>query len=250
MLLVDTCVSRDRKEDMHPNPLCQIWMCKNAQRDHAIEGKECRRSESAMTPENVNIPEPVSLLTEEPPPSEFVEESAEQQFYESTEQQLLTGFADVIAEVAALRQTVETCLLNDKVTEEAFDRLYVEVEEVRQERGFQQVRPLFMDLILLYDRIELGIQQMSELEASMPDVVQLLKSFRDELIEILYRREIETIVTPTTTFDRTLQQAVSVQPTGMEQEHNQVVRVVRRGFRYRNRILRSEEVIVRSYKAT
>lgn len=203
-----------------------------------------------MTPDNVNIPESVSLISEEPQPSEFVEESAEQQFYESTEQQLLTGFADVIAEVAALRQTVETCLMNDKIKEEAFDRLYVEVEEVRQERGFQQVRPLFMDLILLYDRIEGGIQQISELEAGMSEVAQLLKSFRDELIEILCRREVETIVAPTITFDRTLQQAVSVQPTLIEHEHNQVVRVVRRGFRYRNRILRSEEVIVRSYKAT
>lgn len=167
----------------------------------------------------------------------------------SVEQQILLNMDNIIAGVTALNQIMKERLVYDRVKEEAFDRLYVEVEEVRQERGFQQIRPLLMDLILLYDRIELGMQQLYGLEGSMPEVVQLLQSFRDELLEVLYRREVEVIVAPTATFDRTLQQAVSVQPTVVLSEHNQVVRVVRRGFRYRNRILRSEEVIVSSYKA-
>lgn len=167
----------------------------------------------------------------------------------SVEQQILLNMDNIIAGVTALNQIIKERLVYDHVKEEAFDRLYVEVEEVRQERGFQQIRPLLMDLILLYDRIELGMQQLYGLEGSMPEVVQLLQSFRDELLEVLYRREVEAIVVPTATFDRTLQQAVSVQPTVVLSEHNQVVRVVRRGFRYRSRILRSEEVIISSYKA-
>jgi molecular chaperone GrpE len=185
--------------------------------------------------------------------AEFIDVNAEQEDAEftdvSVEQQILFNIDNIVAGVTALNQMMKERLAYDYVKEEAFDRLYVEVEEVRQERGFQQIRPLLMDLILLYDRIELGIQQMYGLEGSMPDVAQLLQSFRDELLEVLYRREVETIVAPTATFDRTLQQAVSVQPTAVASEHNQVVRVVRRGFRYRNRILRSEEVIVSSYKA-
>lgn len=180
-------------------------------------------------------------------PSEIVEEQAES-ISVDVEQQMLCSMENIVAEVAALHGTIKERLAYDRVKEEAFDRLYAEVEEIRQERSFQQVRPLLMDLILLYDRIELGLQQTYGLEGNMPDVVQLLRSFKDELLEILYRREVEMIIT-SSTFDRTLQQVIKIQPTAFADEHNQVVRVVRRGFRYRNRILRSEEVIISSYKA-
>lgn len=167
---------------------------------------------------------------------------------ESVEQQILSGMDNILADVAALHQTIEERLTYDRVKEEAFNRLYAEVEEVRQERNFQQLRPLLVDLILLYDRIELGIQQVDETARDFSDIVQLLKSFRDEVLEILYRRDVEAIVVESSTFDRTLQQVIKLQPTDLADKHNQVARVVRRGFRYRNRILRSEEVIVNNYK--
>jgi molecular chaperone GrpE len=194
-----------------------------------------------MALDDFSMPESLPAVLKEQQPSEF--------FEGSEEQSLLGRFADVVEEVAALRQTIEERLIYDRVKEEAFDRLYAEVEEVRQDRAFQQVRPLLIDLLLLYDRVEQGLQQMYGPGVSLGSVTQLLQSIRDELLEVLYRREVETIVAPTAIFDRTLQQAVSVQPTAVASEHNQVVRVVRRGFRYRNRILRSEEVIVSSYKA-
>jgi molecular chaperone GrpE len=204
-----------------------------------------------MALDDFTPPESASEIVEED--AELIDEDVKLENAEftdvSVEQQILLNMDNIIAGVTALNQIIKERLVYDRAKEEAFDRLYVEVEEVRQERGFQQIRPLLMDLILLYDRIELGMQQLYGLEGSMPEVVQLLQSFRDELLEVLYRREVEAIVVPTATFDRTLQQAVSVQPTVVLSEHNQVVRVVRRGFRYRNRILRSEEVIVSSYKA-
>jgi molecular chaperone GrpE len=169
---------------------------------------------------------------------------------ESVEQQMLCGMDNILVEVAALHQMVKDRLAYDQVKEEAFDRLYAEVEEVRQDRAFQQLRPVLIDLILLYDRIEQGIQQIRELEASLPGVVQLLKSFRDEVLEILYRQDVEMIVVASPTFDRTLQQAIKIEPTALIDEHNHVACVIRRGFRYRNRILRPEEVIVKSYKAS
>ena len=189
-------------------------------------------------------------LDDSPAPESLsvIEEDQSECISGSIEQQMLSGVDTILTEITALHQTIKERLAYDRVKEEAFDRLYAEVEEVRQERSFQQLRPLLMDLILLYDRIELGIRQMQELEGSMPGVAQLLKSFRDEVLEILYRRDVEAIVVGSSTFDRSLQQVIKLQPTAFAREHNQVVRVVRRGFRYRNRVLRSEEVIVSSYK--
>lgn len=189
-------------------------------------------------------------LDESPTPESLlvIEEEQSEQSNGTIEQQMLSGMNTILTEITTLHQTIKERLSYDRVKEEAFDRLYAEVEEVRQERSFQQIRPLLMDLILLYDRIELSIQHIYEQEGSTPGAAQLLKSFRDEVLEILYRREVEMIVVGSPAFDRTLQQVIKVQPTAFASEHNQVVRVVRRGFRYRNRILRSEEVIVGSYK--
>lgn len=167
----------------------------------------------------------------------------------SVEQQILSGMENILVEVAVLHQAVRESLVYDQVKEEAFNRLYAEVEEVRQDRSFQQLRPLLIDLMLLYDRIEQGIQHIHELEAGLPGTMQLLKSFRDEVLEILYRRDVEMIVVASSTFDRTLQHAIKIEPTALIDEHNQVARVIRRGFHYRNRILRSEEVIIKSYQA-
>src|SRR5581483_11953555 len=103
---------------------------------------------------------------------EIGEEYAE--YIEDREQQMLFSMDAILAEVTALRQVIEERLTYDRVKEEAFNRLYAEVEEVRQERSFQQLRPLLMDLILLYDRIEMGIRHINGLDGSISDVTQLL----------------------------------------------------------------------------
>lgn len=153
------------------------------------------------------------------------------------------------AEIVALRDLVRERLTYDRVKEEAFDRLYAEVEEVRQERAFQQLRPFLIDLLLLYDRIELSRQRLVEQAGRPSEVGQLLQSLSEEVLEILARRDVEMLVVVSTTFDRTLQQAIKLQPSERIEEHQQVLRVVRRGFRYRQRILRCEEVIVGVYRA-
>lgn len=174
-------------------------------------------------------------------------DTQEQPGGKSVEWQILFGINTLLEQVAVLQKVVEEHLPNDRVREEAFNRLYAEVEEVRQERSFQHMRPLLMDLILLSDRLESSLQYLERKDQS--EVVQLLKSFRDEVLEILYRRGVEVIRVGSATFDRSLQQALRFQPTAIAEEHNQVARVVRRGFHYGQRILRFEEVIVNTYKA-
>jgi len=168
---------------------------------------------------------------------------------DGTEQVPPGGMDALHAELAALRELVRERLTYDRVKEEAFDRLYAEVEEVRQERSFQQLRPFLIDLLLFYDRIELGRQHLQEQAGTPPELVQLLQSLGEEVLEILCRRDVEMLVVASATFDRTLQQAIKLQPTDRMEEHQQVLRVVRRGFRYHQRILRSEEVIVGVYRA-
>lgn len=166
---------------------------------------------------------------------------------EPIEQQIFTAIRSLAAEVAALQDTVAGRLSYDQEKETAFDYLYAELEAVKQERAFEQVRPLFIDLMLLFDRVESCRQEMIDSASASPAFAQILQTIGDELLEVLSRREVEILTITSPVFDREVQQVVGTRPASSEAANNQVVRVVRRGFRYRNRIIRPEQVIVSKY---
>jgi len=162
-------------------------------------------------------------------------------------QQILDILNLLSNEVSSLSQTVENRLNYDATKEKAFDRLYAELDELKKNATFEQIRPLYMDLILLYDRIENTQYELSLSDSIPSTVINLFNSISDELIEILSRREIELIKNNTTSFDPVYQRAIGTQPTCLIDENNQVDRIVRRGFIFRDRVLRAEEVIVKKY---
>lgn len=151
------------------------------------------------------------------------------------------------SELSSLSRAVETRLSYDDTKEKAFERLYAELDELKKNSAFEQIRPLYMDLILLFDRVENTQYELSQ-SASIPiTLIKLFNSIRDELVEILSRREIELIKNNTVSFDPVFQRAIGTHPTFHIEENNQIDRIVRRGFLYRDRVFRAEEVIVKKY---
>jgi len=167
---------------------------------------------------------------------------------ESMTQKMLSTMSQIAAEVSFLNRTFETRISYDEAKEKAFDRLYAELDEQKKNSAFEHLRPLYIDIILLFDRIE-NIRQNVLVSSDVPSISDLLKTLNDELLEILYRRGIELITITSPTFDPSFQLALSTEPTAADSEHNQVARVVRRGFKYKDRILRSEEVIVKKFRS-
>ncbi|MBV9929094.1 MAG: nucleotide exchange factor GrpE [Acidobacteria bacterium] len=160
--------------------------------------------------------------------------------------QLLATLTEMSAELSVLNSTIEGRLRYDKAKEEAFERLYAELDEMKRNSAFEQARPLYTDLILLFDRIEGARQELARDGSEAPAVLPLLETLSEELLEVLARREVEVLRT-SAEFDPSLQRAVGTQPAPDEAGNNGVARVLRRGFRYRDRILRPEEVIVMKY---
>lgn len=147
-------------------------------------------------------------------------------------------------ELSNLKQIVENRLSYDKVKENAFERLYDELEDLKKNSFFERSRPLFIDLILLFDRLE--NYRKTNIEESSK-FTHLLKSFSEELLEILYRQGIEKIDSSFTLFDPTFQRAIKIEITSEKEEDNKVSEVIRKGFRYFDNILRPEEVIVKKF---
>lgn len=153
------------------------------------------------------------------------------------------AFRDLRAEVASLRKD----LAEDPVRAKAFEKLYEELRQYKEDFIFQAEKPLLLDLLLLYDSMVWFQERMSSGELS-PDVASdNFQYLIDELVEVLYRRD----VTPASTgerFDRTVHKAVSVVPTETEADDQKITRVVKRGFVRGERVLRPEEVVVARFR--
>jgi molecular chaperone GrpE (heat shock protein) len=123
------------------------------------------------------------------------------------------------------------------------------MEDLKQDQEISQLRPLYIDLILLIDRMNSIYNTKLDSGCKSPELVDTLQTLSHEVLEILYRRGVELIVSTSTTFDPKIQQVVEVMPTDDPEEDNQVVEVLRHGFKYKDVVLRPEEVVVKKIQA-
>jgi molecular chaperone GrpE len=165
---------------------------------------------------------------------------------------VLQNIYDVVSQLATelfpLKSMFENRLRYDKTKEEAFNRLYTELDDLKKNSIFDRNRPLFIDLILLYDRIENKLHESKQPTSKMSISEHFLKTLSDELLEILNRQEIEVIRMTSTIFDPLFQRAIGTEFTTVKDENNEVAKVLRKGFKFRDRLLRAEEVIVKKFK--
>lgn len=164
---------------------------------------------------------------------------------------ILTKLSVVEEGFNSLQKVVEKRLSDDRVKEGAFDLLCDELSELKKNANFEENKPLYIDLILLFDRVESIRRDISQQASiSSENFSSILENLGDELLEVLCRRGIEMIELGSQDFDRSIQRAISTEPTTVESENNQVARVVRKGFKHQNGLLRAEEVIVKKLHTT
>jgi molecular chaperone GrpE len=140
-----------------------------------------------------------------------------------------------------LRALVAERLSYDLTKEEAFQRLYSDLEHYRALTNSQFFRPLYLDLILLLDRLEAGL-------GGLPPGGEgraLLESLQAELEEVLARRGVERMEVLLSAFDAQRQRAVEVVATEDLSEHLTVARVVRPGYEADGAVIRAADVMVR-----
>jgi molecular chaperone GrpE (heat shock protein) len=160
---------------------------------------------------------------------------------------ILNALSPIVEELTLLREEFAKRLAYDDTKENAFSRLYQEMDLARAEQKLQQFRPIYLDLILLLDRIELNHANVVSCATFNGDFASILKSLSDEILEILFRGEVEPLTQLTTKFDPASQRAVGVEAAREQHEHHDVAHVVRRGFKFRSHVLRAEEVVIKKF---
>lgn len=156
----------------------------------------------------------------------------------------------VDAEVAALRAQVAELqhMLLEKnegeiTQQKAFDSLYEELRQYKEDFIYQAEKPLLLDLLLFYDSLNWFQESLVKKEMSMDVISDSFQYLIDEFLEVLYRRDVLPMEGKDK-FDAKTQKVVKVVPPEGPDQDQLVAQVLKRGFNRAERVLRSEEVVI------
>lgn len=138
-----------------------------------------------------------------------------------------------------LEQLFVKRIRDDQARNKAFDELYTELQEYKRNFLLEGKKPLLKSLLLLHDTIHRKQDAGGDVEI-----------ISEELVEVLHRQGVELMKEQPEKFEREFQQAVDTEPTDRQDEDNDVVRVVRHGFRIGKQVFRPQEVVIRKYSGS
>lgn len=146
-------------------------------------------------------------------------------------------------EVGGLKKALAETVANDKVKERAFDQLYSELKQYKEDFVFQAEKPLLLDLLLFYDSLNWFQESLIKGDMSPDVIADSFQYLLDEFLEVLYRRDVLPIE-EVDSFDRKMHKAVKVSPTEDEALDYKIAQVLKRGFLRADKLLRPEEVVI------
>ncbi len=155
---------------------------------------------------------------------------------------------ELASALVSIRKLLERRKKEESVQKKAFDQLYEELAQYKENFVFEAEKPLLLDLLLFYDSLSWFQKSLVQEEASQEVIADSFQYLLDEFLELLYRRDIVP-VEQKDVFDGHLHRAVQVVPTEDAERDQTVEQVLKRGFMRADRVLRPEEVVIARLKA-
>jgi molecular chaperone GrpE (heat shock protein) len=158
----------------------------------------------------------------------------------------LTGHFEKIQDQLEIIQSSET------VNHRLFDSLHSELLTYRDNFLHESLqKPFIHDLVHLYDDLTSLSEQLQSASSETKGANALrwrdnLQNAIHSLIEILHRFEVKEIE-PKDVVDRTIHKVLSYEPADYAEEEGRIVMRVRRGFVWRGKLIRPEEVIAKRF---
>jgi molecular chaperone GrpE (heat shock protein) len=153
---------------------------------------------------------------------------------------------DLAAQFAKIDQQLSAIHDSESVNQKLFDSLHDELIRYRDNFLHESLqKPFIRDLLTLFDDLQSIEGQAAKEQGGL--LRQNVENAIHALIEILHRLEVSEIESRDLV-DRTLHKVVSYEPADFPQEDGQIVLRLRRGFLWRDRVLRPEEVVARRFE--
>lgn len=146
--------------------------------------------------------------------------------------EMCTGVGQIYQELQELKDLFRRRLLDDRVKAAAMGQLSEDNQRLNKTIQDMQFISMIKEMILVCDRIE-----------SNKDADDFAWSIRDELLEIMNRREVKPIA-DAVNFDPAIHNAVRVVAPEEGQTSGQIVYTQRTGYTHGNKILRPADVVV------
>jgi molecular chaperone GrpE (heat shock protein) len=166
---------------------------------------------------------------------------------ESTERtDLAAQFRKMDEHMAALRTT-------ESVNQRLFDSLHEELIKYRDNFLHESLqKPFIRDLVILFDDLS-GLSFQLQTADGCEAKPAILAHWHDNLenaihslTEILHRMEVSEIE-PKEMVDRAFHRVVSYEPADFAEDDGRIVLRVKRGFLWRDQVLRPEEVVAKRF---
>jgi molecular chaperone GrpE (heat shock protein) len=149
----------------------------------------------------------------------------------------------ILDHVRGLREVFEAKIRYDEVRERVVESMSEELTQHRQGVFRMQLRPVLLDLVAIYD----DISQMIGAADCLPETAQQLEFVRDSVKQTLARNGAEMFSGEGEAVDRALQKVIAVVETPDPDADRRIAARLRPGFRWDDRVLRSEWVNVYRY---
>jgi molecular chaperone GrpE (heat shock protein) len=149
--------------------------------------------------------------------------------------------------MVALRNT-------ETVNQRLFDSLHDELIKYRDNFLHESLqKPFIRDLVILFDDLSGLLAQLQTAVEANEGKRGALGQWRDNLenaihslTEILHRMEVSEIE-PKEMVDRAFHRVISFEPADFAEEDGQIIMRVKRGFLWRDQVLRPEEVVAKRF---
>lgn len=166
---------------------------------------------------------------------------------DSGKKDLPEQFRKIEEHMVALRNT-------ESVNQRLFDSLHDEMIKYRDNFLHESLqKPFIRDLVILFDDLSGLLAQLENAVDGSEGKRGMLGQWRNNLenaihslTEILHRMEVSEIE-PKEVVDRTLHRVVSFEPADYAEEDGRIVMRVKRGFLWRDQVLRPEEVVAKRF---
>jgi molecular chaperone GrpE (heat shock protein) len=162
------------------------------------------------------------------------------------------------ADLEAVLQKIDEQLVairgNESVNQQLFDSLHGELLKYRDNFLHESLqKPFIHDLVLLYDDLNSLGEQLRGAAAEKNGKRGHLAQWRDNLenaihslVEILHRFDVREIE-PKERVDRSYHRVISYEPGDFPEEDGLIVMRLKRGFFWRGKLIRPEEVIAKRF---
>jgi molecular chaperone GrpE (heat shock protein) len=166
------------------------------------------------------------------------------------EKSLLSRFEQFSCEMdkqlASIRNT-------ESVNQQLFDSLHAELLKYRDNFLHESLqKPFIHDLVYLYDHLN-GLCEQLSMASQEKGKRSRVSQWRDNLenaihalVEILHRFDVREIE-PRERVDRAYHRVISFEPADFPEEDGTIVMRVKRGFVWRGKLIRPEEVIAKRF---